>query len=114
MSFNSQAAKCRPGQTCLPWPKGKWSGLDDTIPPTFFADPSLALENRNPSNLKGSSYTLSLKWKLCVEADTNVPPGMVVPSENVKSFTATRVNRTIKKISCKIYQGEGEGTYYST
>ena len=25
-----------------------------------------------------------------------MPPGMVVPSENVKSFTATRVNRTIK------------------
>ena len=54
MSFNSHAAKYRPGQTCLPWPKGMWTGLDVTIP-TFFADPSLIFENRSPSNFKGYS-----------------------------------------------------------
>ena len=54
---------------------------------------------------------LSLQWASCAEADTNVPRGMmVVPSENVKSFTATRVIRTKKFFfSCKIYY-EGEGT----
>ena len=30
-----------------------------------------------------------------------MPGGTVVPSENVKSFTATRDNRTKKKFSCR-------------
>ena len=45
---------------------------------------------------------------MCEETDTNVPRGIVVPSENVKSFTATRDNKTEKKFSCKIYE-EGPG-----
>ena len=41
----------------------------------------------------------------------NVPRGMVVPSENVKSFTATRDSTTKKifKFSSKIYEGEAPG-----
>ncbi len=51
---------------------------------------SFILTNRKPSNFKGSLKTSASRCMCLANTWTIEPAGRVVPSENVKSFTARR------------------------